>query len=349
MGKYISSLVENEHGSAELKNFWDEQAAWSDKRFFWFYSNNSYGKSETVILNQEGSKTVVGVCSYFVRKFFVGDEQVMGGVNCDALVDAEHRTLGPAIMLMKTLIEVYPKKNIDFLFGFPNNKSKPLLTRCGYKEIGEFCRWSKILNYEKKISKKMKNKLLVKVSSLVIDMIVRLLSGELTYKYFALSKKISLEKVSLSDWHNSSVNEGKCSTDMMICGGRGRGYVEWRYADAADSLDYSICAVKIKGHTIGYLVYSLDDGIAIIHDISPMSIGYFKSTLIEFSILAKKLNVDSISVGFLGGQQYLQVFKKLFFLQRESRSVMLYCNNEKLQKKLLSKQDWYLMDGDVDL
>ena len=347
MSTYVANMVENDADKASLMQFWERETNWSQKRFEWFYGENGYGLAGTGTLSVKGDDAVIGCSSYFVRQFYVGDEQVVGGINCDILVDQKHRTLGPALMLIKNLINVYSQRGLGFLLAFPNHKSRPVFMRCGYKEIGKSYRWSKPLNFEAKLKGRFRSKVLVKILTLILNPAAKIISAEFVHKYFSLRNKCKLKSINLSDMLDKP--DISKVAGINCYGGRLGGYVAWRYDDAADSISYKILSIRKRGDEIGYLVYSLNKGVALIHDIAPLSIKDFDSVLASFSSYARKLNAESISIGFFGAQQYKTIMKKHYFVQREGRSVMLYCEDERLSEILAQESGWYLMDGDVDL
>lgn len=344
---YSSSLVINAHDKAILSEFWKKETNWTSDRFDWFYRDNGYGISQTTMLSLADGDGIVGCSSFFVRSFNVGGLSLLGAVNCDILVNQNHRTLGPALMLIKNLLQSYPGSNVKFLMAFPNRKSKPVFMRCGYKELGKSYRWSKVLRFEKKLEDKVGVKLVAKMVGFVIDSMVKLLSKEFLHKFKLPSDRCYLIPATVDEWQEKG--EADVHADVSIYGRRAGDYLKWRYADSADALSYSILSIRKKGREIGYVVYSLGDGVVSLHDIPPLSLAEFESVLVAFFGHARSLKAESISIGFLGDEKYQNILKKLYFIKREPRSVMLHCDDKILLSQLMDEQKWYLMDGDVDI
>jgi len=346
MSKYKTSLANNEVDMQELEKFWVEKATWSKERFSWFYKDNGYGNPSTSILYVDTENSVIGCASYFSRSFHIGTNDLIAGINCDALVDNAHRTLGPALLIIKALLKSFPAKE-SFLLGFPNKKSKPLFQRCGYKEIGKYYRWSKVLRFDKKLKKVIKSNILSKVASIVINFGLMLINGEFIFKISHKSGEYTLEK-----YRGNSLLGNKYSNsldDIDNFGGRDDNYVLWRYSRHADKLNYDIYSIQKSGTEIGYLVSAIEGDTVVIHDISPLPVEDFKFVLMKFTSIARRLNVDTISIGFFGSKNRQIALRKLNFVRRESRSVIFYSENDALINKLLNEDRWYLMNGDVDL
>lgn len=79
--------------------------------------------------------------------------EIRAGVMADMAISAQHRTLGPVLILQATLLEAAADK-FDWLYGFPNGKSIAVAKRAGFPVIGQLRRYSRVLrhgNYLKRI------------------------------------------------------------------------------------------------------------------------------------------------------------------------------------------------------
>ena len=68
-----------------------------------------------------------------------------GAIAGDLFVRSEHRRAGPALQLKRAVVEGAWERGIDFLYGFPNQASEPVLRRVGYKPLGARTRYVRVL------------------------------------------------------------------------------------------------------------------------------------------------------------------------------------------------------------
>jgi len=116
-------------------------------KFAWFYESCPFGKPLLLILKQAGTDLSVGVAAAGPRRMRVRGAELSAGVLVDLAVMADHRSLGPALLLQRELATLGAQR-FDLLYGFPNAKAAPLFKRIGVYEIpGEIVRYARVLRY----------------------------------------------------------------------------------------------------------------------------------------------------------------------------------------------------------
>ena len=75
----------------------------SNERFESMYGKNEHVPIHTWLLHYNG-ETVVGCASLAKHNFIIREQSVVVGINIDMIVVKRHRTLGPASILLKTLL-----------------------------------------------------------------------------------------------------------------------------------------------------------------------------------------------------------------------------------------------------
>jgi len=118
----------------------------------WFYLRGPFGKPLLQLLRHEGA--VVGSCSVAPRRMLWHGGELRAGLLADMAVDARHRTLGPAMMLQESLLAAAAGR-FDFVYGFPNRKSLPVVKRLGYAVLGEMSRHSRVLRHAGYLQRKL--------------------------------------------------------------------------------------------------------------------------------------------------------------------------------------------------
>ncbi len=107
------------------------------------YNRNPAGSALVFTIHAAGDAAPVGVQSLLPRAYQYKGRSVRVGSYVDFVVDAGHRTLGPALMLFRRSSEI-GVASFDFLHGSPNALAQPALTRAGARVIGSTCVYTKV-------------------------------------------------------------------------------------------------------------------------------------------------------------------------------------------------------------
>jgi GNAT superfamily N-acetyltransferase len=115
-------------------------------KYDWFYGSCPWGKPLLLLLRCEASGETVGTAAIGPRRMLLNGRKIRAGVLVDLVVDARHRTLGPALMLQRAALE-RALERFDFIYGFPNPKALPVVKRAGYIGLGDMVRLTHVLHY----------------------------------------------------------------------------------------------------------------------------------------------------------------------------------------------------------
>ncbi|AKJ31117.1 hypothetical protein [Caldimonas brevitalea] len=142
-----SAIAGNEATLASLwaQNLPDYTAALAQAKLQRSYLGNPAGPGACVLLQEQASAQTVGVQCLHARVFWRGSQPLHAAGMADYVVGQAHRSLGPALTLMRRCIAV-GKSRFDFVYGFPNSKSEPVCTRAGMVRVGGATRYAKLLS-----------------------------------------------------------------------------------------------------------------------------------------------------------------------------------------------------------
>lgn len=113
-------------------------------KFDWFYRHCPFGEPVLQLLYH--GDELIGSCGAAPRPMLWNGQAIRAAVMGDMAVDARHRTLGPALMLMEAVSTVAAER-FDLLYGFPNQKSLPVAARLGFLALDDMQRQSRVLHY----------------------------------------------------------------------------------------------------------------------------------------------------------------------------------------------------------
>jgi|GEM_PF-1427172 len=345
MGYHVRKFL-FEQDKEKLFQLWQEVLKKPEpKRLQALYKDNSYGITSTwLIFHNEGEKPA-GSLSVFPRRFNINGESVLVGINCDIIIQKQHRTLGPAIMMLNALVKGAPGLGYQVLLAMPNQMSQPVFKRAGYEKAGSASRWSKVLKCEEKIQSVIRNRHIARLISPLIDIVLYRVSfiqwTNVHYRKILKESKTVAAKVG-----NASITE-----DMPDNGGASSSadYLKWRYAGVGTSNSEVFLLRSGDSKLIGYIIFSVQDDVVVVEQISSSGAHSEEVLLSRFIHEMYVRKARSIQINYFGSQRYEHLLKKFGFMKREPRDVFINIIDEKLRGNIPVFGDISLFDGDLDL
>lgn len=118
------------------------------------YLENPAGRGTVILLKAEGLPEAQGAQGLHPRLFHHGSSPIRAIGLADYVVNADHRSLGPALMLMRRGAQIGAER-FDLVYGFPNAKAAPVCARAGLKRIGSVQRYAKPLASREHLARRM--------------------------------------------------------------------------------------------------------------------------------------------------------------------------------------------------
>lgn len=123
-------------------------------KYDWFYLGCPFGAPALQVLRHTPSDTAVGVAAAGPRRMVAGGRELRAGVLVDMAVTTQHRSLGPALTLQKSMMAA-GEQQFELLYGFPNQKAAPVFKRVGYAKLGELVRYARVLRHRQHLQRMM--------------------------------------------------------------------------------------------------------------------------------------------------------------------------------------------------
>jgi hypothetical protein len=117
----------------------------ADRRVAWLYEENPCGPAQTWLAVETETNQVIGCASVAPSTRYVHERPIRIGTAIDFTVAAQHRTAGAALALQRALTGEGRRAGFDCLVGKPNSKAFPVLSRIGYRRVGDCRNWVKPL------------------------------------------------------------------------------------------------------------------------------------------------------------------------------------------------------------
>ncbi len=304
------------------------------------YVANPAGQGCIVLLHTSVDGTAVGIQGLHPRTFYLGTKRLRAVGMADFAVESGHRSLGPALMLMRFCARVGAER-FDLIYGLPNQKAAPVLVRAGFRRVGVVRRYAILLGSQARLSHYFPS-WLVTLTAPVVD-------TALIARDFWRSKTTSLRLVcEPADWDNAEVDalwalrstqlllsERSCQTLRWRFGVPGRG--PWKFCLCRDP----------QGVVRGYVVWRIVDGFAEIGDFfSADPETWTTPVLIAFMRLARQLRVTSVSVAFFGNESVVEGLLVAGMTLRPQEAPLFKLPGGPLE--LDAAEHWYLTSFDND-
>lgn len=320
------------------------------KRYEWLYKANPSGKARAWLAVDDKTGDVAGFTSVIPRTMHVFGEEMICWNCSDFSINKKYRTLGVAIKLRRAAKECIDNNIVPFLYAHPNDRMKLIHIKVGHSIIGEMMRFVKILKVDKKVHKLIKNRIFSNCFSSIGNVLLNLMDKKHKRNPFYEFKIHKDTGFIFDNQFDRLFEEGVGSKG--ICGIRNSRYLNWRYME---NPLYTIetAMIRKRGKLAGYIIYLIEDGVAIFKDVFSIENEEIKKNLIGNWIdHLKERGIYSISAIFLNTSKWIKIFEDFDFVKRpeDASSVIVYPNpTNKFANRLLNSENWYMTVGDRDV
>lgn len=326
--------------------------AMPDSLYSWAFKKNPFGEGLLLVLKHSPSNDIVGTIGLILKQMKVCGSTILSGRVAFFAVDSNHRSLGPAIMLQKSIINEAKKLDVCLLYTMTPPDLVKIIGRLKYKSIGELDVTRRLVSPSKLIDKyipfKPFNRILIYTANLGFNLISikkAARRGNMRYKrvYKINSHFDKLWEHSLC--HNPFTTE------------RSSSFLNWRFSDNPIFKKEYFCytLTKSKETVIGYVIYYLQDNWAIIVDLftdgQDETLDYLIS---EFTAQLRERGLSSVLLYSFGCNELLKKIKKCGYGNLKSPesmpySLMVYAYDEQLLDLILDMDSWsFLIADDIN-
>jgi hypothetical protein len=335
----------------ELLRLWRENLPLgcdASEKFRWTYRDAPLPVEDVFLLavKQDGGLSAVGTCGLGARLFKVGQEETLGVVLGDFAVDAGHRTLMPATVLMRAARrEVLGKYKLAY--GFPNDRAVPVCRRVGYAELGKMTRYVRVLRYERFLRRAVDLPIATKMAAHAIDAATHALSAP---AHFRARRSFHLEWMDRTD-ARFDVLWKDARSEYPIMGERGAAFLGWRLlGNPALTCTIAALASKTDGRLEAYAAVSLDGAVARVLDLfgRKRALGPLLDSILP---ALRARGASTVEFRYLGSPHVCGVLRSRGFVAREATRVVVFDFAPELSAHAALLKDaasWHLTDADED-
>lgn len=318
------------------------------KKFDWMYERNPFGKPHIWFIELADSKELVGMGVIFPRHLEINGIRYAAGILGDMLVHKAHRSLGPALLLQKSILRSLEEGGFELIYGFPNKNAEIILRRSGYVCLGRLARSVLVLRSESYLKRISYLAQISKPFSLIIDFFIKIRND---WNFRHDSKYLISEDYSVFDERFEDLWRKKNEL-LSIVPVRTSQYMKWKFRDDPDDKNYVFAllsqdALELKGCVI-YRIVGQRIEIREFIVANEFDEGALMSLFIK---RIKVYNPINIFVSHIENKTLAMAFGKMGFRPGVSRrnAYIITADNPAIDKAMcLQKDNWMLMGSDED-
>ena len=324
-------------------NTGDELAA---RSINWSYMCNPLMNAEGLALLDESTDcNMIGMINLSYRHFLFKNKQIVACVFGDLVVESKHRSLMPALMLLREAIKVALDKT-SLVYSFPNKKSVNVALRAGFEKLGKMTRYVYVVSHRDYLDRIIKWKPLADILAFTLDNYKSLLG--LIFKYTIYNGYHISNKSLTSDELQFLVANSVLS--KYLTAHRSCEFITWRYHKNPFNSFISLkCLDNSSSAVCGYAILEKSDKLLHIRDIYAIDEKSFSAMLYFCVKISRSMSIPAVSLGYFGNERIKDLILDSGFIARESdRSVVIKYRDADNSIDYFNTNNWYLVDGDED-
>jgi hypothetical protein len=348
---YVAEEREVDRAAADMLRLWGTSLTSVDGdapgKLDWFYRVAPGGPARAVMLAApgDGGGAAVGCIGIGFRRTWLGDHPLRAALLADLAVDPGHRTLLPALTLVRRAREV-AGGTADFQYGFPNRKAVGVFRRVGYQQLGTMRRRVRVLRSERYLRRPIPVPLLARLGGALADAVLTAV-GTVPRLRAASAYRLSFQEAPdarLDDLFAAARRRHRVIAD------RSREFLHWRFFARAGGAELATLVRRADGALRAYAVVFRDDGVAHLSDFLAASDPELEALLALLTPALRARGCSSASARFLGAGAIARLLERSGFRPREDgRAVVIDAGGDAaLAATLGDPESHYLTDADED-
>ena len=313
----------------------EEQA---EKKLQQFYLRNPAGSGAVFLLRHDQSNEDVGIQTIVARRFVGRAGLLSVGCLADFAVDISHRSLGPALQLVRTSVAQCSADH-SILYGFPNPKSEAILRRAGLSPFLNMTRYVAVLRSRYYLERHWTSRLLG-AASWFVDIGLMLVEWARVYRY---ARSIVWDDTTADEDIESiwrSATQGNC-----LLSDRSLAMLRWRFeASGSDSWKFEVARDRLTSKPLGYVVWQSRNGVVIVGDyLCADPERQTLSLMVSFLRIARQAGCNAISLEHGGSAAVAAALIGAGFHSRDCNPLYMWGGDA-----LSQESNWYFTSFDRD-
>ena len=291
---------------------------YSEERYDWIYGDATRDSAMWLLSAKDGG--TAGASALIHREMREGGAPYRFGQAVDLVVDAAHRSAGPALSLQRAVTGSCADLGLAGIYAFPNTRSEALMLRSVYRSLGEIDRFTKPLRSAYKIDEMVPTPFLARTASFFVDAALRLVPSDWAHRRRSGSAGQSVD--GFDDGFDALWSSSRLPAELRL-GERGARYLRWRFRGYSPKT-YRIFVVRGKDRSLlGYVVWHVSKRIANIADLFALDQRAMADVLTLFVPHVRREPVDALTFAFLGPDWLGRLLTSFGFFHRDEEAKII--------------------------
>ena len=276
----------------------------------------------------------------------INGERVACGIAGDLALDPAHRTLGPALLLGTSLLDLLPQSEFRFVYALPNPAAEPVFRRLRYTELGRMTRFVKLFKTEFAVQALLTRPTLAKGFPKLLDPLVSAIARERWRR-----RDVSLQ-FTMGSGFDARFDPlwNTLLSGPWIVGERSPALLNWKYETGEPTGQFRLLCAQTGESIRGYAVTQDRLGVRHVLDIIFDSGSVLDELLTELSQQARRDGLAALCVDYFGARSKLTSRLRAFgFFRRAGRPLMIFVPQGSSVSVALRRENWALFAGDEDV
>ncbi len=318
------------------------------ERYRWLYLDNPCGPARVWLAEDATTGEAIGTSAGYPKRVYV-DGAVETVLNLsDFAFDQAHRTLGPALKLLRVTLEAMTDPSLSFSYDRPSEAMLAIYKRMGACAVSPLRRWVRLIEMRPALTRRFGGGAAVSLLGRVGDVLLhardRLSAGASGVVVAPLVGNPGPEFDAL---------DAELARSFPLRLERSAPYLRWRYLENVTAPHQILCA-RERGTLVGYLVFRpRENGVVGLVDLLTLGDGRVAAALVQtLFATARARGASAVWATVPRDSPVEAVLARTGFVPRgEDPGVVVYAPRASAERKSLLEDPhhWWMLAGDQDV
>jgi hypothetical protein len=318
-------------------------------RYRWLYLDNPCGPARVWLAEDASTGDAIGTSAGYPKRVYVeGAVETVLNLS-DFAFDQAHRTLGPALKLLRATLDAMKDPDLSFSYDRPSEAMLAIYKRMGTGAVSPLRRWVRLIEMKPTLTRRFGAGLAVNLIGRVGDVMLHARD-----RVFGTATPGGNVTPLLGDpGPEFDALDAELARTFPLRLQRSASYLRWRYLQSVTAPHEILCA-RDHGSLLGYLVFRpREGGVMALVDLLTLGDPRVASALVRtLFATARARGASAVWATVMRNSPIEAVLGRTGFLPRgEDPGVVVYAPRATAERRTLlgDPQHWWMLSGDQDV
>ncbi len=317
-------------------------AAAAEGRYAWLYLGNPEGPAQVWLAEDAATGEAVGTSAAHVREVRIDGKPCRALNLSDFAVDAAHRSLGPALQLLRATLEPVKRGEFAFSYDLPSRSMAAIYRRLGGMDLGPMVRLALPLAAAPVIRRRLGDGFAARLLGAVGDLALN--AREL---FRSAPRGVEVGEPE-GEWGDELDRlDARLATSCRVRASRGSRYLRWRFGGGGAKL----LIARREGEPAGFAVFrAVEPGVFSIADFGATDATVAKGLVVALVSRARAADVVALSAQALKASPVAALLVEAGLSPRdEGPGPVVVAHADAPAPILAAGANWCILEGDGDV